>query len=185
MASLPDNNCLQWNAGSLIMAPKKIVGHGWPASSQLSFLSVLFMCGYAFLKAQLAVKKTEKSCLETRVPFASCWSTIDVRCSCFLFSVSVITRSFKEHQCGFSKGIRPVCRVWKQSGGVHDLNPTTLCLFLFCLLADCSSQIKWGSCICFQLWLNANDHATSIIRLTWKADCKLIIRLYIAVVWTG
>lgn len=42
----------------------EIVGHVWPTSSQLSFLFVLLMCGYAFLKAQLATK-TEKSCLGT------------------------------------------------------------------------------------------------------------------------
>lgn len=57
-----DNNSFQWS--QLTHYASEILGRGWPTSSQLRFLSVLFMCGCALLKAQLAAK-TEESCLET------------------------------------------------------------------------------------------------------------------------
>lgn len=94
------------------------------------------MCGYAFLKAQLAAKTQELP--RNGVLFASWLSTIDVRCLClFSLSVCVIILSFRWWRCSFNKGIRPLCSVWEQLIGFRDLKRNPLIMsFFFCPLAD-------------------------------------------------
>lgn len=84
-----DNNCFQWS--QLTHYASEILGRGWPTSSQLRFLSVLFMCGSTLLKAQLAAR-TEESCLETE-------PVVSIRCLCLRSLRSVIfLRNFTEPQ---------------------------------------------------------------------------------------
>lgn len=120
-----DNNCFQWS--QLTHYASEILGRGWPTSSQLRFLSVLFMCGCALLKAQLAAK-TEKSCLETE-------PVVSIRCPCLHSLCSVIFLSnLKRMTTCFSGGIRPGCSVWK---GFYNLWVFFLgSVFLF-LIRDC------------------------------------------------
>lgn len=122
------------------------------------------------------------------VPFASWWSTIDVRCSCLCFSrsVSVITLSFKENDSVVLVKELGHCAVFENNGvGFHNLKGKSSHFMSSSLspgwCEHFSNEIRWGSCICFQLWLNANTHVTlmpPIIELTlrrspmmwWYAD---------------
>lgn len=150
------NKCFHWD-----LYGSEILGRGWRTSSLLCFFCIIhvWLC---FPESTISSLNWEEL-PRNWVPFASWWSTID-QVFLFMFSLCLcdLLGSFKENDnVVLAKELGPYEVFENNQAGFYNLKGKSS---LSLLISDplFSNQIRRGSCICFQLWLNGNYHATSV-----------------------